>query len=265
MSKKMVTVAKNVRKFVMSNSPTILTGLGVAGVVTTTVMGIQATPKAMEIIKEAKQQRFIKAVANQDEEYDLNEKLTKQEIIKLTWKCYVPTTLMALLSIGCIIGSNKINLRRNAALASMYSISEAALKEFQNKVVEQVGPEKLKEIKDEISKDAVKNHPVNDEEIINTGNGDTLCYDALCGRYFKSDIEFIKRAINEIGATMLRNDEVTLNEVYYAMDLKETELGEYLSFHIDDGLLEGDFSSALTDTNVPCLVMSFKTRPRYEY
>ena len=255
MSTKMVKVAKNVRKFVMSNSPTILTGLGVAGVVTTTVMGIQATPKALRIIEE---QRGL----NHDGEYI---ELSKQEIIKLTWKCYVPTTLMGLLSIGCIIGSNKINLRRNAALASMYTISETALKEYQNKVVQQIGEVKAKEIKDEIDKDKVKNTPLNEDEILYTGAGDTLCFDAFSGRYFKSDIEFIKRAINEVCATMLRNDEVTLNEVYYAMDLKETELGEYLSFHIDDGLLEGDFSSQLTDKNVPCLVMSFKTRPRYEY
>ena len=124
-------------KFVERQSPTILTGLAAAGVVTTAIMAVRATPKAMAILEEEKLSR---AYAGK------SEKLKATEVVSKCWKCYVPTACMTGLTIACAIGANSINLQRNAALSSLYSVSSAALKEYEDKVVETVGEEKNTEI-----------------------------------------------------------------------------------------------------------------------
>jgi len=45
-------------------------------------------------------------------------------------------------TIMCVVGSNSINARRVAALASLYSITETALDEYKAKVVETIGETK---------------------------------------------------------------------------------------------------------------------------
>ena len=131
------------------------------------------------------------------------EPLTKLEVIKIAWRPYVPAAAICLATIGCIIGANHISLRRNAALASLYGITEAAFKEYRTKVVETIGQNKELKVRDEISADRVKKNPVGTNEIIFTGKGEVLCYDSLSGRYFKSDIEQIRRTVNELNKKSL--------------------------------------------------------------
>lgn len=241
--------------FLVKNSPTLLVGASVAGVITTAVLAVKATPKALEIIN--------------NEQWDRSNKygdghIDVKDFIALTWKCYVPAAIMGGVTISCIIGANSINLRRNAALAGLYSLSETALKEYQAKVVETIGENKHRAIKEDMVKDRIHKNPVNDKEVIITGSGETLCYDALSGRYFKSDIEHIRKVINKLNRDMISDSVITLNEVYDELDLQSTKLGEMTGWHLDDGMIEPHFSSQLTTNGKPCLVLDFETtRPLY--
>lgn len=246
-------IAKSLRTNITKNSPTIFTGLGVAGLVTTTVMAVKATPKALQLIEDAKEQNEL---------FD-DPELTPMEIVKLTWKCYIPAMAMGGLTIGFIIGANSINLRRNAALASVYSLSETALKEYQSKVVETIGKTKEQKIKDDIAKDKIHKNPVRDSEVVITGNGSTLCYEAVSGRYFRSDIEKIRQSFNDLGRQMLSDAYISLNDVYYELNLSSTKMGDYVGWHVDDGLVEPRFSSQLTENGEPCLVLDYNIDPRY--
>lgn len=239
------------------NSPTILTGIGVAGLVATTVLAVKATPKALEILQDE--------IDTRERVRFPIEALTPQEVVKLTWKCYLPAAAMGLITVGCIIGANSINLRRNAALVSVYSLSEAALKEYQAKVVETIGQNKERKIKDDIAKDKIAKNPVSDNEIVITNLGDTLCYDALSGRYFKSDIEKIRQVFNKLSRDLMTEMFIDLNTIYSELGLKGTKLGETIGWHIDDGLIEADFSSQLTENGTPCLVLDYVTEPRYNH
>jgi hypothetical protein len=226
-------VTKSLGDVILKNSPTILTGLSVAGLISTAVMAVKATPKAIKMIEDE--------YKCGDENYSLDvalASLTKREIIRLTWRCYIPSLIMGGVTIACIIGANSINLRRNAALASAYSLTEAALKEYKAKVVETIGENKEKEITDDIAKDRVNKNPVSSNEVIVTGGGDTLCYDALSGRYFKSDMESIRTALNNVSRRLMNEMFIGLNEVYSALGLEGTKIGDLLGFHVDDGLIE---------------------------
>lgn len=48
-----------VKKSTIKHSPEILTGIGIAGMVTTTVMAVRATPKALELLKKEEDYRKI--------------------------------------------------------------------------------------------------------------------------------------------------------------------------------------------------------------
>lgn len=238
------------------NSPAILTGLGVAGLLATTVMAVKATPKAVRLIEEAMYDETTRR---------FDKELSKTEMIKLTYKCYLPAAAMGALTVACIISANTINLRRNAALLSVYSLSEKALKEYQSKVVETIGKNKERKIKEDIAKDRVMNNPVNDKEVIVTGRGEALCYDNLSGRYFKSDIEIIRQALNKLSRDLMSEHFITLNEIYSELGLATTKMGENIGWHIDDGLIEPEFTSQLTHNGTPCLVLDYVTEPRYNY
>jgi len=248
-------VAQNVGKTINKNSPTILTGLAVAGFVTTVIFAVKATPKALEILDQEKILR---------RDYDNNRPITKKDVIKLTWKTYLPTFLMGATSISCIIFANHINLRRNAMLSSLYALSETTLKEYQNKVIETIGENKEKKIKDEIRGDRIKNNPPKDGNIIITGKGDTLCYDSLSGRYFKSDIETIRKIENETNKRLLSNMWVSLNELYADLGLPGIDLGRDIGWDIDK-TLEFIFTSKLTEDGRPCLVIDYMVGPRLSY
>lgn len=245
-------IFKEVSKNVSKNSPVILTSISVVGVATTAILAVKATPKAMRLIEELEEQK-----------QELQEPVTKKDIIKETWKCYIPAMVVGGATVACIIGSTSISTRRNAALASVYSLSEKAMKEYQAKVVETIGEKKNQEIKDKVAAEKLKRDPVGDKEIVITGNGEMLCYDALSGRYFKSDIEKIKSSINQLNRDLLSEMYLTLNDVYYTLGLAGTKLGDQMGWHVDNGLIDPRFSSQLTENGVPCLVLDFTVEPKY--
>lgn len=246
---------KSVQFTLTKHSPEILTGLGIAGMITTTVLAVKATPKAMRICEAEKLDRTNNYI----------EEPTKIEYVKACWKCYIPAAVTCGMSIACLIGASSVNVRRNAALATAYKLSETALNEYKEKVVETIGEKKEKSIKDAIAKDKVEKDPVNQQNIIVTGKGETLCYDGLFGRYFKSDMDKLKKIENDLNLRLRNENYISLNEFYYEVGLDGVGAGDDLGWNIERGYLELHFSSQLASDGTPCLVVGFDTPPRYDY
>ena len=66
---------------------------------------------------------------------------------------------------GCIVHClfdrpSSVNARRTAALATAYSLSESALKEYQEKVIETIGGEKNRAYGIRLRRDKLKRDPV---------------------------------------------------------------------------------------------------------
>lgn len=244
-------IVKGVRTAARKHSPEILTGLGIAGMITTAVMAVRATPKALLLIDDA--------------ETEKDDILTPIETVKVAWKCYVPSMIVGGISIGCLIGASSVNVRRNAALATAYALSESTLKEYQEKVIEEVGERKEREVRDKIDKDKIDQKPVSKSEVIITDAGDVLCFEKLSGRYFKSSMDKLKKAVNEINRQMRYDMYVSLNEFYYEIGLEGTEIGDMLGWNIDKGYIELDYSSHLADDGTPCLVIGYSVLPQYEF
>ena len=263
MNKQNVTdFVKGVQNTLAKYSPEILTGLGIAGMLTTTVLAVKATPKALRLIDEEKDR--------QNQENDLDglppiSKLKPLDMVKVTWKCYIPAVITCVSSTACLIGASSTHAKRNAVLATAYKLSETALAEYREKVIETIGEKKEKTIKEKLHKEHVEQNPASKNEVIITGKGDTLCYDYDTGRYFKSDIEKIKKAVNELNHKMLYEYYISVNDFYEKIGLSGTKTGSRMGWNTDMGLLDLHFSSQLSDDGTPCLVIEFNNPPKYNF
>lgn len=252
-------------KAARKHSPEILTGIGIAGMISTTVLAVRATPKALMLIEEKKREKKF-AVIKDGGDPDL----TKLEIVKTAWKPYIPAAVTGAASVACLVGASSVNARRNAALAAAYALSESTLADYKEKVVETIGEKKAQEVKDAIAKDKIDNDPVSRKEVVITDKGETLFYESLSGRYFKSDYESIRSAVNTLNEQLLLDEYITLNEFYEAIGLDDIQpLGDQLKWRVnpdssDKGLIQLDFSSQLTDDMTPCGVIGFSNPPKYD-
>ena len=248
----LATASSETIRFLAKHKPEILTGLGITGMISSTVMAVSATPKAIIIIK------------NKKMESEAND-LTTSEIIKAPWKCYIPATIVGVTSILCLISANSTNYKRNAALATAYALSERTLSEYRKKVISEIGEEKERDIKTAISKERIQNNPVQTQQIIITNKGNTPCYDPIIDRYFKSDIETIKKTVNELNRRMREEHTISLNDFYYELGLKSIDVGDNLGWNIDRGYIDVEFTSHLDPNGTPCLELIYKVIPIYEF
>ena len=126
-------------KKLCDNSSTILTCIGAIGVIATTVMAVKATPKAVEILRDAEEEK--------------GEKLTKFEVVNVAGPIYIPTVLTGVSTIACIFGANILNKRNQAALMSAYALLDNSYKEYMKKTEELYGDEADAQVKEELAKE----------------------------------------------------------------------------------------------------------------
>ena len=182
------------KKFLRRNSSTILTCIGAAGVVATSVMAVKATPKALTLLENAKEEK--------------GEELTKFEMVKVVGPSYIPTIITGVATIACIFGSNVISRHQQATLMSAYALLDSSYKEYRKKVDDLYGEEAGQQVREEIAKDKY------------TGDGTLedddkeLFYDFYSGRYFESTKEEVLRAEYETNRALYVNGCVGVNEFY---------------------------------------------------
>ena len=245
---------RNTGHMLNRNSPTILSGVAVAGVITTAVLAAKAGVKA------------YKHEVHTYLEEPGRENLTKSEIVKLTWKDYIPAGISGVATIACIIGANKIGLRRHAAMMGAFTIADTAFREYKEEVLKQIGAVKEGKVSDEVQKRRIdENQPPKDHQVIIAAGGDQLCYDSLTGRYFKSDIETIRQAKNQVNSEIIGgNMYASLNEFYAFLGLDTADVGEELGFNLDN-LIELTFTTHMSQDGRPCLAMVFAKLPVTNY
>jgi hypothetical protein len=256
-------------KFLLGdNSSAILTSFGVAGTVTTAYLTGRATFKAARIIEQ--EQELRKSRMNNDGGHDiaargvLNHELTTGTKIKLVWPLYIPPVGAGATTIACIVAANKISSRKIAALAVASGISERALQEYKEKVIEKLGDRQDRQIRDEIAQDRVKNNPANSREIIFAGTGEVLCFDMSSGRYFQSTVEEIKKAENRINYELIHFMSASLSMFYEEIGLAPTSYSDSVGWNSNHHL-EVVFSTVMSADNRPCIAIDFSKQPIPNY
>ena len=219
------------------------------GVVATTLLTAKAAFRAGQLIHAMEQMS--------------QEEIETKRRIELTWKLYIPAVGTGIATVGAIVAANRIGNRRAAAIAAAYSLTERAFVEYKEKVVERIGPNKETAIRDEIAQDRVNQNPASNREVIVTGNGDHLCYEAYTGRYFRSTMQALLKAQNEINYQILNHQYASLGDFYEKVGLPATIMSEEFGWH--GKMLDLQLSTVLSEEDAPCIAFSYSIEPIRKY
>ena len=242
---------KTVKLFLSNNSPAILMGASIVGVVTTVITASQDTIKAHEILKKTP-----------------HHSGSKKEEIKLTWKCYIPTAISAASTIGCIVGGHYCSSKQKKALTSAYLLSQATLQEYQKKVIERIGKNKERDIQEEVAKGLadrkapIMGPTINNLEVIETGHGNSLFYDVVSERYFKSDLLYLQKIENDLNREVMSEMYFDWNEILYRIGEPYKEYGDTLIMDVDHPL---EFKSVpeIMENGQVRILLNYKLYPKY--
>lgn len=239
-----------IQKLVQDNSTAILTGLGVAGTISTAVLTGRASFKAARLIDAEEHD----AVLENNKELDVRQKMV------IVWKLYIPPVATGALTVTSIILANRLATKQAAALAAAYSLTERALTEYREKVIEKIGESKETDIRDSMVEARMSKNPVNSREIILAGTGEVLCYDTLSGRYFQSSIEEIKKAENEANYKIVNYMHCSLSEFYDMIGLPATGFSDTMGFNLDNRC-NIRFSTQLSSDGRPAVAIDYLDLP----
>lgn len=263
---------KGVQRAASKHSSEILMGIGVAGMIATTVLAVKATPKAMQLIDEAEENGRYE-LEKEGKYDDIHIKKLQKEVrkpinvIKATWKCYIPAAVTGAFSIVCLVGAQSVNARRTAALATAYKLSETALTEFKDAAVDVIGEEKVKEVKQKVAEKKI-DQATSDEgktKVIITGEGDTWFIDPFSNTTFQSSKNKIDAAANRLNKYMRSEMFISLSQFYDEIGLDHTVTSDDLGWNIDRGYIDVDLSDAVVKDGKAYVVMDFLIRPEYDY
>lgn len=236
------------------HSPEILTGIGIAGFIGTVVLAVNATPKALQNIEE-----------------NCEGEKTVKDIIKYGAKYYIPAVVTGAASTACIIGSSRINLKRNAALTTAYAISETFAKEYKDAVLEEIGPEKQKEIETKVAEKRMEKNPIENSVIIQTPERGARFYDPYSNSYFESNVHKLNSAINQVNNMLMQELYATLSDFYYAAGLPISKSSDLIGWRWEEtGMLNLKYVAVVktnpeTDDQEAVLEIDFDHEPKAYY
>jgi hypothetical protein len=232
----------------------LLSAVAISGVVTTAYLTGKASVKANRIIE--------KEEANNGAHAQFSGRV--KERVPLVWKLYIPAVGSGVITIGCILGANRINNARGAAAQAAFVLSERAYSEYRDKVIEEYGERKDQAIRNEIAEERVKKNPPPSQNVLVTGPGNVLCCELYTGRYFASDMENLRRASNALNSWMLKHDRASLEDWQDMIGLTPTSIAGDLGWTADR-LMELEFTTIMTEDGRPCLAFDYNyIRPLYE-
>lgn len=246
-----------IKKTVSKTNPKLLIAVGIGGFVATAVLAGKAAVKANELINEKKEELNV-------------DKLDPKELVKTTYKCFIPPMVSGVLSTACILGANSMHAKRTAALATAYQVAQVGINEYKDSVVELIGEEKEKEIaKRTVEKKVSKIEKTEKQncDIDLNKNDLVLCYDVFAGRGFYSNKNKIMAAVNEVNSKIYHENSASLNYFYECAGAKPNKLGELMGWNTSFRRISVDIYGDVTKEGVPYLAVEFtrNSLPQYDY
>lgn len=244
-------IIKATEKFVIDNSPGILTGLGVAGSVTVAILagrsgyriGMDASTQYHEALKDGE---------------PLPEHLLEtKHLVQTYWKEYIPAAIVLSTTIGSIVMANRIGSRRAAAIAAAFKLSEKMAEEYREKVVETLGKNNEEKVRTSLAKDRMEKTP--GDIIVITGD-ETLFFDELSGRFFKSEMQKVRKAVNDINFQVNNDYYASLSDFYDLLGLPKTGISDELGWNASTQL-EVRFGVTQLSDERPAISIEYNKEP----
>lgn len=226
------------------HSSAILTGITIAGTITAVVLATKAGPEVKDILE--------------DEEME-----NKDKVIGVAKKM-APAAACAAVSIASVCLSKKIADDKLTAAYTALMSSREMYSAYEDSAKSILGPDKEKEIRENAAKKIFSetcNDGAVETDVALTGNGNVLVYDPFTSKKFRCDANYISKCVNELNFDMQSCMYVTLGDLYDKLGLKGGILAENVGWEVENGPIDLNFTSFVSDTGEPCLVMDFYNRP----
>lgn len=243
--------------FMKRNSATILTCIGAAGVAATAVLSATQTPKALRLIEEAKEKK--------------GEELTKVEVVKAAAPAYIPAVAVGGATIACVLGSNVLNKRTQASLASAYALVSSTYSKYKNKVKELCGEETHEKIISSIAVEKAEDKHIYactgvgayDLDFEDANEEIRTFYDTFGDRYFESTISKVLQAEYHLNRNFMLEGCQTLNDFYEFLGLEKTDYGDSIGWSAVNDYFWLDFShyKATLEDGLECYVIEMIFEP----
>lgn len=250
--KKLNDLFGKTKLFFKRNSSTILTCVGSIGVVTTAVLAVKATPKAIRLLESAEEEK--------------GEELTTLETVKIAGPAYIPAAITGVSTIACIFGANILSKCQQASLMSAYALIENSYKEYKNKLKVLYGDDADKEVTQEIVKDRYEDYDVS------VSDGKQLFFDYFSMRYFESTMEEVLIGESNFNKNLTLNGYASLNELYDSLGIPRVDYGYELGWsHEAGGAFYGyswvDFEheKITLEGDLECCIISMSHEPTADF
>lgn len=126
--------------WVKDNASTILTCFGAAGMVTTVIFAVRATPKAQYHYVDAQVEKNVKSGKVTVKKENL-PKLNAIEVIRACGRDYFPTVVTGTITLGCIFAANTVDVKQRKRILAEYLALSGAYANYRNKIYSICGPE----------------------------------------------------------------------------------------------------------------------------
>lgn len=219
------------------NSPGLLFGAGIVGVVTSTVLACRATLKVDEVLEEAQTKLTLVRTTEHPQYSDSDRKRDTslvyfQTSVKMA-RLYAPAIIVGGISIAALTRSHNILTKRNAALTAAYTALERGFNEYRSRVVAKYGEEEDRNLRYG-TREIVSVDPETNEKktITRVAPGEPSIY----ARFFDSsstswskepeyNLIFLKCQQNYANDLLHSRGHVFLNEVYDMLGLPRSKAG----------------------------------------
>ena len=231
-----------------NHKTSILTGISVTGIITLPVLSGIETYDAIQLVEEEKKR--------------LGRDLTREEIIKLTWKCYIPTGAGMLLASAASIKSNNDSMKKSSELLSGYLLNEARDRVYRSKTVEKIGPDAEMEIYKESLKASAQEVlalPAPYEKF--------WTKDKILGQEFWSTVQQIESAKNECNDNLIDQKEDCVSYSDWIVKCGGKPCDIPIGWRADGPLIDLTIVSEIDENKRPILVIKHKFghEPRFGY
>jgi Family of unknown function (DUF6353) len=261
------TISRNAL-IAQKNSPQVLFGVGVAGVVTSTVLACRATLKMDEVLEEAQEKIKKTEIVAENPEYEYTERDQKKDIkiirvqtsIKIT-RLYAPAIIVGGLSIAALTRSHTMLNKRNAALTAAYGALSKGFDEYRGRVIEKYGEDQDRDFRYGTRKVEIEhpNDPTKTKKVTRVGLDEPSIYarffDESSSSWSKEpeyNLIFLKCQQNYSNDLLRARGHVFLNEVYDMLGIPRSKAGSvvgwvlskernsdnYINFGVFDGKTE---------------------------
>ena len=234
---------------VVKHSPEILMGIGIAGVVTSTVLACRSTLKVKDILedKETNMNNVKEVLAEGREDYTEEDARKDKTIIMTTtairmMKLYIPSVIIGAGSIACLLQSHNVMRNRNAGLAAALAATTESFKQYRERVTAKYGDEVDKEMRYGIKKEKKEKDGKKTKEdiVVDCDEKELSGY----ARYFNEsninwtddpqfNMMFLRQNQNWANDKLISQGYLYLNDVYDALGFPKTKAGQVVGWVYD--------------------------------